>query len=132
MRGKLEGVARIACQNANFVPNIVFTSHRTDSILDMVTNQACVALLMDVHVQLPENGPRPSYSPGVPFPSHQRSLHSCPCATAATDLFPEQPSCLWISVMINCLKNKITAPQKAWHTITVCSLQRGCFHKARS
>ena len=63
MRGKLEGVARIACQNANFVPNIVFTSHRTDSILDMVTNQACVALLMDVHVQLPENGPRPSYSP---------------------------------------------------------------------
>lgn len=52
-----------ACQNANFVPNIVFTSHRTDSILDMVTNQNCIALLMDVHVQLPENGPKPSYSP---------------------------------------------------------------------
>ena len=69
MRGKLEGVARIACQNANFVPNIVFTSHRTDSILDMVTNQACVALLMDVHVQLPENGPRPSYSPWRAIPS---------------------------------------------------------------
>ena len=57
MRGKLEGVARIACQNANFVPNIVFTSHRTDSILDM-----------DVHVQLPENGPRPSYSPWRAIP----------------------------------------------------------------
>ena len=68
MRGKLEGVARIACQNANFVPNIGFTSHRTDSILDMVTNQACVALLMDVHVQLPENGPRPSYSPWRAIP----------------------------------------------------------------
>ena len=34
----------------------------------MVTNQACVALLMDVHVQLPENGPRPSYSPWCAIP----------------------------------------------------------------
>ena len=46
-----------ACQNANFVPNIVFTSHRIDSILDMVTNQNCVALLMDAQLKFPENGP---------------------------------------------------------------------------
>ena len=47
-------IAMNACQNANFVPNIVFTSHRIDSILDMVTNQNCVALLMDAHLKLPE------------------------------------------------------------------------------
>ena len=51
-------IAMNACQNANFVPNIVFTSHRIDSILDMVTNQNCIALLMDAHLKLPENGPR--------------------------------------------------------------------------
>lgn len=52
-----------ACQNASFVPNIVYTSHRIDSILDMVTNQNCVALLMDVHLALPENGPKRTYEP---------------------------------------------------------------------
>ena len=52
-----------ACQNANFVPNIVFTSHRIDSILDMVTNQNCVALLMDAHLKLPENGPKQTDAP---------------------------------------------------------------------
>ncbi len=52
-----------ACHNANFVPNIVFTSHRIDSILDMVTNQNCIALLMDGHLTLPENGPRQTDAP---------------------------------------------------------------------
>lgn len=47
-----------ACQNAGFIPNTIFTSHRIDSILDMVTNQDCVALLMDRHMELPENGPK--------------------------------------------------------------------------
>ena len=51
-------IAMNACQNANFVPNIVFTSHRIDSILDMVTNQNCVALLMDAHLKLSENRPK--------------------------------------------------------------------------
>lgn len=46
-----------ACQNAGFIPDIIFTSHRIDSILDMVTNQDCVALLMDKHMELPDNGP---------------------------------------------------------------------------
>lgn len=56
-------IAMNACQNANFVPNIVFTSHRIDSILDMVTNQNCIALLMDAHLKLPENGPKQTGEP---------------------------------------------------------------------
>ena len=56
-------IAMNACQNANFVPNIVFTSHRIDSILDMVTNQNCVALIMDAHLKLPENGPKQTGEP---------------------------------------------------------------------
>ena len=50
-------MAMDACQNAGFIPNIIFTSHRIDSILDMVTNQNCVGLLMDMHMTLPDNGP---------------------------------------------------------------------------
>lgn len=68
-----------ACQNAGFIPNIIFTSHRIDSILDMVTNQDCVALLMDKHILLPENGPTQSNIPWcnidiVPEISSQISL----------------------------------------------------------
>ena len=124
MRGKLEGVARIACQNANFVPNIVFTSHRTDSILDMVTNQACVALLMDV--QLPENGPRPSYSPW-------RAIPITPAISSQLSLCyrSDRPLSRTAQLFVDLCNDKLFT-QKAWHTITVCSLQRGCFHKARS
>ena len=57
-----------ACQNANFVPNIVFTSHRIDSILDMVTNQNCIALLMDAHLSMPENGPQHLNAPWCSVP----------------------------------------------------------------
>lgn len=46
-----------ACQNAGFIPDIIFTSHRIDSILDMVTNQNCVALLMDKHLDMPLGSP---------------------------------------------------------------------------
>lgn len=42
-----------ACQEAGFVPNIIFTSHRLDSILDMVTKGGCAALLMNCHVEYP-------------------------------------------------------------------------------
>lgn len=45
-----------ACQRAGFIPDIVFTSHRIDSILDMVTNQDCIALLMNQHLTIPDNG----------------------------------------------------------------------------
>ena len=47
-----------ACQQAGFIPDIIFTSHRIDSIIDMVTNQNCIALLMDQHVDMPKNGPK--------------------------------------------------------------------------
>lgn len=43
----------LACQEADFIPNIVFDSHRLDSILDMVTKGGCVALLMNRHVRYP-------------------------------------------------------------------------------
>lgn len=57
-----------ACQNAGFIPDIIFTSHRIDSILDMVTNQNCVALLMDAHLQFPENGPKQTGAPWCAVP----------------------------------------------------------------
>lgn len=43
-----------ACQAAGFIPEIVFTSHRPDSILDMVSTTSCVALLMNQHLLPPE------------------------------------------------------------------------------
>jgi len=57
-----------ACQNAGFIPDVIFTSHRTDSIIDMVTNQNCIALLMDIHVIMPENGPVQTDIPWVIVP----------------------------------------------------------------
>lgn len=46
-------LCRSACQEADFIPNIVFDSHRIDSILDMVTKGDCTALLMNKHVEYP-------------------------------------------------------------------------------
>ena len=43
-----------ACQAAGFIPEIIFTSHRLDSILDMVSTTPCVALLMNQHLLPPE------------------------------------------------------------------------------
>lgn len=57
-----------ACQNAGLIPDIIFTSHRIDSLLDMVSNSDSVALLMDVHVQMPENGPTPTDTPWCAVP----------------------------------------------------------------
>lgn len=42
-----------ACQAAGFIPNIVFTSHKTGNIYDMVRQYRCVALLMDKHAFVP-------------------------------------------------------------------------------
>ncbi len=50
-------IAIDACRRAGFIPNIIFSSHRIDSILDMVSNQNCVALLMDKHVSTPVKAP---------------------------------------------------------------------------
>lgn len=46
-----------ACRRAGFIPNVIFTSHRIDSIIDMVSNQNCIALLMDRHLKKPQNAP---------------------------------------------------------------------------
>lgn len=43
-----------ACLAANFIPNISFTSHRLESIFDMVANGSHVALLMDRHAAPPD------------------------------------------------------------------------------
>ncbi|MDY3918223.1 MAG: LysR family transcriptional regulator [Candidatus Limivivens sp.] len=43
-------LSRSACQEAGFIPDIVFDSHRLDSIFDMVTYGGCVALLMNQHM----------------------------------------------------------------------------------
>lgn len=43
-----------ACQSANFIPEIAFTSHRPDSIIDMVSAGSHVALLMNRHLLPPE------------------------------------------------------------------------------
>lgn len=48
-------ICTAACQAANFIPKIAFTSHRLDSIMDMVSNGSHVALLMDRHLQPPED-----------------------------------------------------------------------------
>ena len=57
-----------ACQNAGFIPNIIFTSHRIDAILDMVTNQDCIALLMDKHTELPDKAAVPEDVPWTTVP----------------------------------------------------------------
>lgn len=48
-------ICTAACQAANFIPKITFTSHRLDSIMDMVSNGSNVALLMDRHLAPPED-----------------------------------------------------------------------------
>lgn len=53
-----------ACQAANIIPEIAFTSHRLESIFDMVATGSHIALLMDWHVAPPENA---MYSPEAPW-----------------------------------------------------------------
>lgn len=50
-------ICRLACQEADFIPNIVFDSHRLDSIFDMVTYGKCIALLMNRHTKNALNTP---------------------------------------------------------------------------
>ena len=46
-----------ACQSSGFIPNIIFTSHRIDSILDMISTGDSIALLTNYHVTPPKNAP---------------------------------------------------------------------------
>lgn len=45
------------CQASGFIPNISFTSHRIESILDMVSTGNYIALLTNLHVTPPQNAP---------------------------------------------------------------------------
>ena len=40
-----------ACQEAGFIPNIVYDSHYMGSILDMILKSGCVGLLTNMHVE---------------------------------------------------------------------------------
>ena len=57
-----------ACQAANFIPNIVFTSHRLESIFDMVSNGDHIALLMNRHVRPIKKTSFANNPPWVPVP----------------------------------------------------------------
>lgn len=56
------------CQDAGFVPNVVFDSHRIDSILDMITNSDYIALLPERHATRPHNSNLPDNVPFVLIP----------------------------------------------------------------
>ena len=43
------------CREAGFTPNVLFTSHNLEAILDMVRKGNCVALLFANHVDFPHN-----------------------------------------------------------------------------
>lgn len=51
-----------ACREAGFVPQVLFTSHSLEAILDMVTKGSCVALLFAKHIAFPRKAPE-----GMPF-----------------------------------------------------------------
>lgn len=63
-----------ACQEANFIPEIVFTSHRLDSIMDMVSAGPHVALLMDQHLLPPDTA---LYSTELPWVVVDITPHIC-------------------------------------------------------
>lgn len=52
-----------ACQSSGFIPNITFTSHRIDSILDMVSAGDHIALLTNLHVTPPKFAPVHEHHP---------------------------------------------------------------------
>lgn len=76
----LHELCRSACQEADFIPNIVFDSHSLESILDMVAIGNCVALLMNNHVEYSLNSCPPAQAPYVAIkitPSITTSISLC-------------------------------------------------------
>lgn len=53
-----------ACREAGFIPNVVFSSHNLEALLDMVRKGNCIALLFSGHVKFPHNMPP---EPPLPF-----------------------------------------------------------------
>ena len=54
-----------ACQASGFIPNITFTSHRIDGILDMVSTGNHIALLTNLHATPPKFAPVDEERPWV-------------------------------------------------------------------
>lgn len=57
-----------ACREAGFAPQVVFTSHSLEAILDMVTKGSCVALLFANHVAFPHPAGKGPDTPFVAVP----------------------------------------------------------------
>ncbi len=57
-----------ACREAGFSPNVIFTSHNLESILDMVRKGSCVALLFTNHLDFPHHIDFGSKPPFVAVP----------------------------------------------------------------
>lgn len=53
-----------ACREAGFIPQVLFTSHNLEALLDMVSKGSCVSLLFAGHVQFPHDVAFPD---GRPF-----------------------------------------------------------------
>ena len=87
------------CREAGFTPNVVFTSHNLEAILDMVRKGSCVALLFANHVAFPHEH---TFGEKPPF--------------AVVPIVPEIPTWLYIGY----LKNEKLSPA-ATHFIKYCT-----------
>lgn len=57
-----------ACQEAGFIPRVVFTSHNLEALLDMVSKGDCVSLLFAGHVDFPRAFLHDDQTPAPPLP----------------------------------------------------------------
>ena len=86
------------CREAGFTPNVVFTSHNLEAVLDMVRKGRCVALLFANHVDFPHNH---DSGEGLPF--------------AAVPITPE----IQTTICLSYLKNEKLTPAAA-HFLKYC------------
>ena len=97
------GLCMRACREAGFLPNVVFSSHNIDAILDMVRKGNCVSLLFGNHVSL--------------------ARRAGPDGTPAFSAIPVEPE-IRTTVCLSYLKDRQLSPAAA-HFID-------CFKKARA
>ena len=76
-----------ACQEAGFIPRVVFTSHNLEALLDMVLKGDCVSLLFAGHVDFP----RPFLHIEEPLPP--------PTPFAVLPIVPEIPTTVYLSYL---------------------------------
>lgn len=56
------------CRESGFTPQVVFSSHNLEAVLDMVRKGSCVSLLFSHHVDFPHNIPMGEHPPFVAVP----------------------------------------------------------------